>query len=213
MVQSTLFWVIAFCCNLKTHTSRKLNPEGKSAVIRGLIFWYFPYVATIYIKINCHRWFHKEFRRPFKQTHPSNTEEKHSARNQLNSNLIEVIVHRGQKSILKPHNTIVFTSITANNILSYMKTHPCSLTTPLTCEIPITVSILGYTLSVPVLFLHFYSGNGAVFTCHRSRLVFYPWNDCHTYPLPNPYMSYSVFIQTPPKYLLILYQMSNKPLL
>lgn len=138
MVQSTLFWVMAFCCNLKTHTSRKLNPEGKSTVIRGLIFWYFPYVARIYIKIKCHRWFHKEFRRPFKQTHPSNTEEKHSARNQLNSNLREVIAQRGQKSILNPHNTVVFTSITANNILSYvknsevydMKTHPCSWTIP-----------------------------------------------------------------------------------
>lgn len=81
MVQSTLFWVMAFCCNLKTHTSRKLNPEGKSTVIRGFIFWYFPYVARIYIKMNCHRWFHKGFRRPFKQTHPSTTKEKHSARN------------------------------------------------------------------------------------------------------------------------------------
>lgn len=138
MVQSALFWVIAFWYNLKSHTSRKLNPEGKSTVIRGLIFWYFPYVARIYIKINCHRWFHKEFRRPFKQAHPSNTEEKHSARTQLNSNLIEVIVHRGQRSILKPHNNIVFTSITANNFLGYvinsevrdMKTHPCSFTVP-----------------------------------------------------------------------------------
>lgn len=50
MGQSTLFWVIAFCCNLKTHTSKKVNPERKSTVIRELIFWYFPYVARIYIK-------------------------------------------------------------------------------------------------------------------------------------------------------------------